>query len=469
MRARGGLSARFLSFSSAQGSIAVRRMAQAALGGIPFNKSSAPATLFSLNLLVLFLPFVVTGIFTLVIELEHISELGGSIIAGVLAAALVAALQLWSIISLRLKKGQIQSYSSSRLEDEDVFEYLSLFDITTLVHAIPPRSLVSLLLHTLASGLLCGGATSYLLPTHIGYFYNAGATAILFITGWLSVLIAQYSLTSRTPYEPAVFRAAPLIDFMPFSRPFYVAVLIVIFEATRESTHIDVNRHLYVLLSFYPLLWTAGVLPPVDAMLTYACEQYLVFGLGGSFQPSDLATFISASAASIVFGVAYHFLDSDDVSALVTWSSFFGILLSFDWGRVFAHINSWKQRRSRVGTEHSALQGQSLAMQLKSLRLIFLQAVLLVAVTVISTLLSNHSDSLSSNGLRLALEIIIGHMWSISMLHTSIGSVYLSGLFRNPLFEAHGATIKNPLHWLNLVHDLTVCCMDVELEWLSFI
>jgi hypothetical protein len=246
-------------------------------------------------------------------------------------------------------------------------------------------------------------------------------------------------------------------------------VLIVIFEATRESTHIDVNRHLYVLLSFYPLLWTAGVLPPVDAMLTYACEQYLVFGLGGSFQPSDLATFISASAASIVFGVAYHFLDSDDVSALVTWSSFFGILLSFDWGRVFAHINSWKQRGSRVGTEHSALQGQSLAMQLKSLRLIFLQAVLLVAVTVISTLLSNHSDSLSSNGLRLALEIIIGHMWSISMLHTSIGSVYLTGLVRNPLFEVHGATIKNPLHWLNLVHDLTVCCMDVELEWLSFI
>jgi hypothetical protein len=50
---------------------------------------------------------------------------------------------------------------------------------------------------------------------------------VLFIFGWFTLSIAQYSLTATGPPEPAIFRTMDVYELSPLSRPFYVIVCLV--------------------------------------------------------------------------------------------------------------------------------------------------------------------------------------------------------------------------------------------------
>lgn len=69
----------------------------------------------------------------------------------------------------------------------------------------------------------------YLLPWTLNSLFgnNSGATAVLFIFGWFTLSIAQYSLTATGPPEPAIFRTMDVYELSPLSRPFYVIVCLV--------------------------------------------------------------------------------------------------------------------------------------------------------------------------------------------------------------------------------------------------
>lgn len=50
----------------------------------------------------------------------------------------------------------------------------------------------------------------------------------------------------------------------------------------------SVDKALHILFAFLPLLWTLGILPPLDALFSWLAEQVLVLVLGGSPMATDL-------------------------------------------------------------------------------------------------------------------------------------------------------------------------------------
>ena len=50
----------------------------------------------------------------------------------------------------------------------------------------------------------------------------------------------------------------------------------------------SVDKALHILFAFLPLLWTLGILPPLDTLFSWLAEQVLVLVLGGSPMATDL-------------------------------------------------------------------------------------------------------------------------------------------------------------------------------------
>ena len=45
---------------------------------------------------------------------------------------------------------------------------------------------------------------------------------------------------------------------------------------------------LHIVFIFLPILWLCGVLPPLDALMSWSLEQFLIHALGGSHMASDM-------------------------------------------------------------------------------------------------------------------------------------------------------------------------------------
>ncbi|GFR97429.1 pecanex-like protein 4, partial [Elysia marginata] len=73
------------------------------------------------------------------------------------------------------------------------------------------------------TGLVCGLGFWYLLPYTVNklYGHSYGATVVVFVLGWLTVCITQYSLTTTAPPEPAVYRTVDTHEMLPLTRPLY--------------------------------------------------------------------------------------------------------------------------------------------------------------------------------------------------------------------------------------------------------
>ena len=55
----------------------------------------------------------------------------------------------------------------------------------------------------------------------------AGGTVVLFILGWLAVLVALYPLTTSAPPETATYRTTDRLELASLSRGFYVYIFIM--------------------------------------------------------------------------------------------------------------------------------------------------------------------------------------------------------------------------------------------------
>lgn len=49
----------------------------------------------------------------------------------------------------------------------------------------------------------------------------------------------------------------------------------------------EFSKVLYIVMAILPVLWTIGLLPPLDALFPWLAEQVLVFVLGGTYMASD--------------------------------------------------------------------------------------------------------------------------------------------------------------------------------------
>lgn len=180
------------------------------------------------------LPWLLGGIFTLVLELAYTSAqindyllLYCCLYGACITIFVVVVQTISTVVQIKEKENTKVITKKNILAEEDEVEFQSCCGAETIEFVIPPKNFkVNILVHGLVSGAMCGLTLWYLLPWTLNSLYgdNPGATAALFVFGWFTLSIAQYSLTAIGPPEPAIFRTMDVYEMSPLSRPFYVLV-----------------------------------------------------------------------------------------------------------------------------------------------------------------------------------------------------------------------------------------------------
>ena len=208
-----------------------KRFPQTVLGGPKLKLGfCAPYYVYLGQILVFLLPFLCGGIFTLLVEFNIIEFYVAVFISGGLMTLSVFCIQITGrVISWRkLSSVSPELLHSNRkiLSDEDNLEFDSCCDVKTLQFVIPSKKyILNIVCHAFLSAPLVGISTWYLLPSTLSsLFSNIGGNVVLFISGWVTVCIAQYSLTIGAPPEIAIYRATDTHELYALTRPFYVIV-----------------------------------------------------------------------------------------------------------------------------------------------------------------------------------------------------------------------------------------------------
>ncbi|XP_030805747.1 pecanex-like protein 4 isoform X3 [Camarhynchus parvulus] len=281
----------------------LKRFPQTLLGGPRFKLGYCAPPYIYVNQIILFLtPWLWGGVGTLLYQLGVMKDFCTAALAGGLMFVTALALQMTNLYAkqktVTVERMQIQN----TLTDEDEFEFSSCVGSETVKFIIPGKKyIINTVFHSLLAGVLCGLGTWYLLPNRITLLYsNIGGTVVIFVFGWVTICIGEYSLIINTAAETATFQALDTYEITALMRPFYIFVFIAVDLAHRFAVNTPIleqtNQILHVLFLFLPFLWAMGILPPLDALFLWGMEQLLEFGLGGSpmsMSPFAMIAFLS--------------------------------------------------------------------------------------------------------------------------------------------------------------------------------
>lgn len=315
-----------------------KRFPQTVLGGPRFKLGYCAPPYVYVNQAVLFLtPWVFGGLSTLLYQLQLLQELHATVLSALLMFGAAVVVQALAFYASRRNATVEQLGANNILADEEEVEFTHCVAPET-VHFIVPgkRFMLNVLLHTILAGVLCGLGTWYLFLSRLNTLYNSiGAALVIFVLSWITLCIAEYSLIVNTATETATFHAQDTYEITPLTRPLYIFIFIAVdladrfFDAVPEL-HVACQI-LHVLFLFLPLLWALGMLPPLDALLLWAMEQALVFGLGGSPMSSNLRLLLMFGVSS---GVAVCNYLIPSTIAMVLFSVCMGFLLSLDLSQI---------------------------------------------------------------------------------------------------------------------------------------
>ncbi|XP_071894263.1 pecanex-like protein 4 isoform X2 [Anas platyrhynchos] len=272
----------------------LKRFPQTVLGGPRFKLGYCAPPYIYVNQIILFLmPWVLGGVGTLLYQLDIMKDYYTAALSGGLMFVTALILQMANIYAkqktVTVERIQIQN----TLTDEDEFEFSSCLGSETVKFIIPGKKyIINTMFHSFLAGVLCGLGTWYLLPNRITLLYsNIGGTVTIFVFGWVTVCIAEYSLIINTATETATFQPLDTYEITALMRPFYIFVFIAVDLAHRFAVNAPIieqtNQILHIVFLFLPFLWAMGILPPLDALFLWGMEQLLEFGLGGSPMSSN--------------------------------------------------------------------------------------------------------------------------------------------------------------------------------------
>ena len=213
-----------------------KRFSQTVLGGLKFNlRYRAPAYVYVNQLLLFTFPWILGGLFTVLVELTSLRFDIACYVYGVLSVLFVICVQGTSWLLSR-RRGVVSPSAKDSiirhniLNEDDEVEFESCCGRETVNFVSPRKPVLALIpLHSALAGLLCGSGLWYLLPSVLQALYssNTGVTVALYIFGWLTLCIGQYSLTLKSPPEVSSFRALSTYDVFP-PRPLYMAMCMVL-------------------------------------------------------------------------------------------------------------------------------------------------------------------------------------------------------------------------------------------------
>ncbi|XP_077997388.1 pecanex-like protein 4 [Glandiceps talaboti] len=459
-----------------------KRFPQTVLGGPKVKLGyDAPAYVY-INQIVLFLiPWIIGGLFTLFVELDVMKDYIGACVCGACVLLYVLIVQLISL-GVRTKQSSVSKMNTQNiLAEEDEIEFESCCGVETFEFVIPGKKYkVNIFIHSLLSGPLCGLGMWYLLPTTINGLYstNTGATVVLFIFGWITLCIAQYSLTVGPPPEPAVFHSTDPYEITPLMRPFYVYVFEAFFLVARSySSFVIVDQVLHIIFPFLTVFWIFGFLPPLDALFPWIIEQTLVFFLGGSHTAGDLRlicmVLVSAVEFVIVFLIA-HFAKS--ALAVIITAACLGFIQSLDLAALINQLTSKVQKSKEKDSDRqyklSTCNGFGWQWGWKECITYF---ILLLDVGAVSGLCNHFSDNTTSslyNGLGYT---VIGLLVVVKLLTDCQVVFVFFGLWRNILYPSSSQSTtkyqkrKDILHIVGYIRRflLDLVCPLVMVAYLS--
>ena len=207
-----------------------KRIPQTFLGGPKFRLGfCAPCYIYLVQLLLLFLPWMIGGSLTAAVELADLKEH----IAAYIFAGLMFVYVLVTGITSEIARQKHSSVSAvvnrtnNFLAEDDDVEFHSCCGIGTVEFLLPGKKLkLNIVFHALVAGVVCGLGLRYLLLSTLSDLYGnrTYATVLVFIFGWFTLCIAQYPLTVTPPPETAIFRTTDAWEIGALKRPFYVLV-----------------------------------------------------------------------------------------------------------------------------------------------------------------------------------------------------------------------------------------------------
>ncbi|XP_023783116.1 pecanex-like protein 4 isoform X3 [Cyanistes caeruleus] len=362
----------------------LKRFPQTVLGGPRFRLGYCAPPYIYVNQIILFLtPWLWGGVGTLLYQLGVMKDFCTAALSGGLMFVTALALQMTNLYAkqktVTVERMQIQN----TLTDEDEFEFSSCVGSETVKFIIPGKKyIINTVFHSLLAGVLCGLGTWYLLPNRITLLYsNIGGTVVIFVLGWVTICIGEYSLIVNTATETATFQALDTYEITALMRPFYIFVFIAV----------DLAHRLLVMF-----LISAGT-----AIASY-------------FIPSPLGV--------ILFMTGFGFILSLNLSEI-------GFAFKHT---MISHLASRKSKNTHRG----------LRIQLGWRELIFYVTVLTFALTEASLLHQfAGSSSLSQASPQAIASYILILLLAIMWILREIQRVYLFGVFRNPFYPKDVRTV----------------------------
>ncbi|KAM9645512.1 pecanex-like protein 4 isoform 2-T5 [Trichechus inunguis] len=320
----------------------LKRFPQTVLGGPRLKLGFRAPPYIYVNQIILFLmPWVLGGIGTLLYQLGILEDYYTGALSGGLMFFTAFVIQCTSVYARNKSMTVERMLTTDILAEEDEHEFTSCAGAETIRFLIPGKKYIAnTVFHSVLAGVVCGLGTWYLLPSRITLLYGSvGATAVLFVFGWMTLCIGEYSLIVNTATETATFQTQDAYEITPLMRPLYIFFFVSVDLAHRFIVNMpaleQMNQILHILFIFLPFFWALGTLPPPDALFLWAMEQVLEFGLGGSPMSTHLrllAMFIISAGAA----VTSYFIPS--TVGVVLFMTGLGFLLSLNLMSPFAMI-----------------------------------------------------------------------------------------------------------------------------------
>ncbi|KAK3580880.1 hypothetical protein CHS0354_032942 [Potamilus streckersoni] len=425
-----------------------KRFPQTILGGLKMKIGyDTPAYVYINQLILFFIPFIIGGMFTLLVELKVLEDYIAIYVYGAVMAVFVLITQIISSV-VQDKQGiemPLIRKKKNLLAEEDEVDFISCCDSETLKFVVPPKKYkINIVFHALIAGPLCGLSFWYLLPSTLNklYYYNVGATVVLFIFGWITVIIGNYPLTVAAPPETATYRTTNFLELSALMRPFYIYLFIAIDLLHRflSTDFLLVNQVLHIIFIFLPLFWTIGFLSPVDTFFLWLFEQAHVFILGGSFMASNIRLIVMLVISVGVYLGTYYF---QSCLAKVVFSACFGYFLSTDLSGLGCQVIHFFQHRNKVfgSTIQLVSSIDKTSPEPKFLwrwgPLIFLYHFVILAIVGVEAGLLNYNSQWLPSDVRNILGYCIIGLCVMEKILRDIQNVYIVfGLWRNMLFPS---------------------------------
>ncbi|XP_074852397.1 pecanex-like protein 4 isoform X2 [Carettochelys insculpta] len=420
----------------------LKRFPQTVLGGPRFKLGYCAPPYIYVNQIILFLtPWVLGGVGTLLYQLGILKDYYTAALSGGLMLVTVLILQMTSLYA-RQKTATVERMQiQNTLRDEDEYEFSSCVGSETIKFIIPGKKyIINTVFHSFVAGIMCGLGTWYLLPNRITLLYgNVGGTVVIFMFGWVTLCIGEYSLIINTATETATFQALDTYEVTALMRPFYIFLFIVVDLAHRFTVNIPVleqtNQILHIIFLFLPFLWALGILPPLDALFLWGMEQVLEFGLGGSPMSSNIRLLvmflISAGTA-----IAAYFIPS--TVGVVLFMTGFGFILSLNLSEMSLTCT---HTMIRLSASNKAISRDP---RIRFGWREFFFYLIVLTLALIEASLLHHFAGFSAFS-RASPQAIVSYMLIILLIVMwilrEIQGVYLFGIFRNPFYPKDVRTV----------------------------